>query len=93
VSDSKLVLETEMRDVEHLTTQKMLFLVLSQCVHTVLRIRLKFLSVIYTSVAGVSSEAFMAVMFKVEIWFVMPCSVVVGYQRFRSHAASIFRVK
>jgi hypothetical protein len=31
-----------------------------------------------------SSEVFMAVIFQVEVfWFLTPCSVVVGYQRFR----------
>jgi hypothetical protein len=41
-----------------------------------------------------SFEAFMAVMFQVEVfWVVTLCSIVVGYCISEVHAASIFRVK
>jgi len=40
----------------------------------------------------VSFEAFTAVMFQVEVfWVVTPCNVVVGYQRSEVHAAYIFQ--
>jgi fatty-acid desaturase len=39
-------------------------------------------------------EVLTAVKIQVEIlWVVTPCNVVVGYQRFGAHAASVFRVK
>jgi len=39
-------------------------------------------------------EAFMVMIFQVNVFCVVrSCSIMIGYQRFRGHTASIFRVK
>jgi hypothetical protein len=59
-------------------TMKIVYLLITIIINTII-------TVIYKEeFCSGSSEAFMALVFQIEVfWFVTPCSVVVGYQRFR----------